>query len=76
MGACCRKGDRNEALDQKEEKLGDGGLRIPDAIGEQMGKPSSLENPQESEQDILFREKAQEIRTQNDGTNVFKFVAA
>ncbi len=68
MGACCRRGDRNDGLDQKEAQLGANGLKIPsDAVEEHAAKPTA--GIQESPQDVTFRETASKIRSPNEGTN-------
>ncbi len=68
MGACCRRSARND-MDQKEEKFDNPALQIPaEAADERKGKPT--EAPQENPDDVIFREKAAQIKSTNADTNV------
>ena len=77
MGACCRKGDRSEPLDQKEEKLAEPVLvKSGDQAAEERGAKRADavmdENRVDSEDDILFKDKAKLIKSSNETANVLK----
>ena len=77
MGACCRKGDRSEPLDQKEEKLEEPVLV---KSGDQAAEEHAAKRAEDimdgdrvdSEDDILFKEKAKLIKSSNETANVHK----
>ena len=79
MGACCRRSDRNEPLDQKEANLDEPGLKVPqEEIEEHGAKPESKDEPQENLDEQKFRENVVNIKSANQNTNVktaFSFIA-
>ena len=71
MGACCRKGDRNEPLDQKEAKLDEPGLKMSDGpLNEHSAKPEVKDELQGNEDEKKFKEEVAKIKSQNENTNV------
>ena len=71
MGACCRRCDRNESLDQKEAKLDEPGLKMPDEpLNEHSAKPEVKDEPQGNEDEEKFKEEAAKIKSQNENANV------
>ena len=74
MGGCCSSGNRDEPLDQKEDKLNAEETKKEegDAVAERAGRGpiEEREEPQESSDDIEFKRKVTDIKSSNDVTNV------
>jgi len=67
MGTCCTNEARDKKLDNKEARLED--FRIEGEIIEKTTKPKS-EHLSPSEEDAIFEQEAQKIRSTNEQVNV------
>ena len=69
MGACCTKESKEHPIDLKEEYLD--GMANADAIQlERSGQKHPKPQPEDTPDDILFKEKALEMKSHKSETNV------